>query len=747
MGYILCTAEKPSVAADIARVIGATKKCNGYYEGNGYRVTWAVGHLVGLAEPEAYGYMSQKDMWDKGKPQNRQLALKELPLIPDEFKLIVLESTKEQYAIVKNLMNDPECDSIIDCGDAGPEGHILQWFIRQKAGCRKPVKRFIATSMTEEAILAAMDDLQDVDKYMPVIKGEYCKKKLDWIMGMSMSRGASITYNARVDVGRVQSPTLYFVVKRYLDVASFKQKDFYTLKATNTPGNFNVFWKKDSQHLLEAGILDEENRLVDKQAAEKIAGQLRSFSAGEVTVFETKNKSTDRPQLYDITELERDGNRLYGYTAEEVLNTAQSLYERHKITTYPRTDSRYITHDLAPFMENYISKISTYPKYGDVCKEVLSHPLNLDNRLVDDSKVTDHHAIMVTDKIGSYDLLQLSEMEKNVLDLIITRMLVAVSDKYRYKETTLKIKFPNGMIFGASGTIPVSFGWKEIQSKLSGAENKEESPKEEQIFPELQVGQTVKMDCITVVPQKTVPPKLHTEATLLTAMENAGNSIEGGAILKGRGIGTQATRAGIIKQLFDKGYIANQQKGKIKYLVPTKQGISVIKVLPPDLYSPKITADWENQIAEIANGSLSENEFLEKSKDFLKDKLNLILNRKVEGVDFSVEKEIFGKCPWCKSPVYEGTFTDNKDKKVSSVYCSNKECRFSIRKDNLLFKMRTGRNLTDAQLKKLVAGEPLEVKCVSKTNTTYKGIFSVKKNDKGYADLVFNMPTIRPKSH
>ena len=252
------------------------------------------------------------------------------------------------------------------------------------------------------------------------------------------------------------------------------------------------------------------------------------------------------------------------------------------------------------------------------------------------------------------------------------------------------------------------------------------------------------MDSITVVPKKTAPPRLHTEATLLTAMENAGNSIEGGAILKGRGIGTQATRAGIIKQLFDKGYITNQQKGKIKYLVPTKQGISVIKVLPPDLYSPKITADWENQIAAIVNGSLSETEFMEKSMNFLKEKLDLIISHKVDGVDFSVEREVFGKCPWCKSPVYEGTFMD-KDKKVSSVYCSNKECRFSIRKDNLLFKMRTGKNLTTAQLKKLVAGELLEVKCVSKTNTKYNGIFSVKKNDKGYADLVFSMPVTRPK--
>lgn len=747
MGYILCTAEKPSVATDIAKVIGANKRCNGYYEGNGYRITWAVGHLVGLAEPEAYGYMSLSDIWSKENPHNKQKALTELPLIPDAFKLIVLDNTREQYEIVKMLMNDPECDYIIDCGDAGAEGHILQWFIRVKAGCKKPVKRFIATSMTDEAILDAMNNLQDINKYVPVIKGEFCKKKADWIMGMSMSRGASIMYNARIDVGRVQSPTLFFVVKRYIDVLQFKEKDFFCFKADIKNG-FSVFWKKDEQNFFEADVTDNEKRLLDKNIAGQTAKELMQLGRGKITLFETKNKATDRPQLYDITELERDGNRLYGYTAEQVLKTAQSLYETHKITTYPRTDSRYITHDLVSLMTDRIKDISYNARYTDVCNKLLEDGLNIDKRIVDDSKVTDHHAILVTDKIRNYDLSILSKMEANILNLVITRMLVAFSDKYKYKETVVNVTFPNGLVFVANGKLPVSIGWKGVQRALMGKENadEEEQGEEEQIFKNIVLGQTVSVADVNVVSKKTQPPKLHTEATLLTAMENAGNSIEGGSILKGKGIGTQATRANIIKQLFDKGYIINKQKGKINYLVPTKQGMSVIKVLPTDLYSPKITADWENQIADIVAGKMTEDDFMSNFETFINEKLKQVLENKVENVDFSVDKTIIGKCPLCDQSVYEGNFKNKDGKTVESVYCSNKECKFSIRKDNIVFKMRTGKKLTTNQLKTLIEGEVLEVKCISKSNTTYKGQFKLGQNDKGYTDIIFQMPTYKPKT-
>lgn len=742
MGYVLCTAEKPSVAADIARVLGANKRCNGYYEGNGYRVTWAVGHLVGLAPPEDYGYISLADMWDRENPTNRQKALNELPLFPTAFKLIVLEPTKEQFEIMKTLMDDPQCDYIIDCGDAGAEGHILQWFIRVKAGCTKPVKRFIATSMTDEAINDAMNNLKNVEDYLPIIKGEFCKKKADWIMGMSMSRAESITYDAKVDVGRVQSPTLYFVVKRYLDVMNFKSKDFYGFKA-EMQGGFNVYWQKDTQGFFPANSTDEEKRLVDKALAEKTASHLQQLGKGVITAFETKKRATDRPQLYDILELQKEGNRIFGYSAEQVLQTAQSLYEKHKITTYPRTDSRYITHDLEPLMAARVRDIAKHGKYTDICKQLLQAGLNIDKKIVDDSKVTDHHAILVTDKIGDYDLSSLSEIEMNVLNMIITRMLVSFSGKYKYQETILNITFENGIVMGATGKIPVEQGWKAVQKTLAGKSMDDEETsthgeEEQQLFPNLAKGQVIAAEKINVVTKKTTPPKLHTEDTLLTAMQNAGATVEGGEILVGRGIGTQSTRGAIIKNLFDKGYITHY-KEKSKYLVPTKQGMSVIKVLPSDLYSPKITADWENQIADIVDGKLSEKDFMDNFERFIREKINFVKANKITGVDFSVEKEIISVCPWCKSNMYKGEY-EKDGKKIKSVYCSNKECKCSVRYNDFVFVGRTGKNFTTAQIKSLLKNGSIEATAKSKQGNPYKAIFSLQKNDKGYAQIECTLP-------
>ncbi len=744
MGYILCTAEKPSVAREIASCVGASVLKKGYYEGNGYRVTWAVGHLVGLAEPEEYGYVSLKQIWDKENKDYKQKALQELPLIPKQFKLVILEKTEEQFYVIKSLMNDADCDYIIDCGDSGAEGHILQWFIRVMAGCNKPVKRFIAQSYTEEAINEAMNNLQDIKKYIPIIIGEYCKKKADWILGMSISRGASITYEAKIDSGRVQSPTLFFVVKRYIDVMNFKPIDYYTFKAECVDG-FNVYWQKDMQNIISPIHKDTENRLLNKTIAEKLLFEIKSIGQGAITRLETKNKSTDRPQLYDITELERDGNRIFNYTADQVLKAAQSLYETHKVTTYPRTDSRYITHDLIPLMNDRINDISTLESYKEAGSILLSKGLNIDGRIMDDSKVTDHHAIIVTNKIRNFNLSSLSEIEFNILNLVIVRMMVALSEKYKYKETVIDITFSNGITFSASGRIPISLGWKDVQNNLLGKTESEEDVQNEdtQLFSNVCLGQIISMKNINMISKKTIPPKLHTEATLLTAMESAGSKIEGGEILKDKGIGTQATRAEIIKSLFEKGYIKNLPKSKVNYLVPSKQGISIIKVLPPELYSPKITADWENQIADIVSGKITEKDFMNNFESFINDMLKKLLSQKIKDVDFSMDS--LGKCPWCGSPVLEGTFKDKDNKKVESAYCTNKACKFSIRKDNLIFKLRTGRNISIPQIKTFITGGTVETKCVSKSNTSYTGSFNIIKNESGYAEIVFSMPKTKPK--
>ncbi len=736
--YKLCTAEKPSVAKDIARVIGADKRENGYFIGNGYIVTWAIGHLIALAEPEQYGYVSRDAMWDKERPEMKQKASAELPLFPQEFVLVVKEDVKDQFKIMGSLFHRADVNLVIDCGDMGPEGHILQWLIRKKAGCNKPVKRFCATSMTDEAIKEAFANLRPIEEFTNIIQGEFCKKKADWIMGISLSRAASIKYNARVDVGRVQSPTLFFVVKRFLENKNFMQKKYFTLKITVKEG-FLLFWQKDRENRIPASAKDEEGRITERQEAEKISSQIMVAPEGIITSFETKQKAEERPQLYDITELQRDGNRIYGYSADETLNIVQALYEKHKIMTYPRTDSRYITSDLVPYMEGRIRMLLHIPEYKDVAEKLLKSGLNIDKRIVDDAKVTDHHALIVTEGIQSFNLSLLNTKERNILDLVITRMLVAFSEKYVYEESTVTAKFSE-LFFTAKGKRPVKEGWKLLQKNLTKKvqDESEETEDPEVIFPPLQENQILHILKCDIENKNTTAPKLHTEATLLTAMENAGAKIENGAILKGKGIGTQATRAAIIKSLFDKNYIKNEKQGKTNYLVPTKQGINVIKVLPKELYSPSITADWETQISKIAADEMTPEQFMENFRLFMDKMLECFNSTTVKDADFTPEKISLGECPWCKNPVYSGT---GKKKGTENYYCSEK-CGFFISSDNMIYAARTGgKKLTESQVKKILSDGQIKVSCVSKTGKEYPAIFRLVKNEKGYVafDISLNI--------
>ena len=570
MGYKLCITEKPSVAEDIANVIGAKKRCNGYFEGNGYRVTWALGHLVGLAEPEEYGYVSKEDMWRESKEQ----AYAELPLLPQEFKLVVLKEKENQFEIVSDLIHDNETDEIINCGDMGAEGHILQWFIREKAGCTKKVWRFCATSMTEEAIRYAMNNLRPEEEFANIIKGEFCKKKADWIMGMSMSRAESLKYKTNITVGRVQSPTLYFVVKRYLDVKNFKVTNYYGIDTELLEG-FHVFWNKDTDGVFPQNAKDSEGRVLDKALVSAKIEQIINGKTGIITDYTKQKRGNDRPQLFDITELQREANRRYGYTAAITSATAQALYETQKVLSYPRTDSRFITSDLQPYMISRIKAIGTIEKYKNAVDTLLSEGLNIDKKIVNDNEVKDHHALIPTDKINGFDIASMQPTEsekkdgvtketlKNILDLVLCRMIVSFSKPYLYEQTTLQVDFKNGLAFSASGKKPIQYGWKAVQERLMGKEIESEDTENntEQIFPDVQKGQIVNVKQSSLVAKKTTPPKLHTEATLLTAMENAGATVENGGILNGKGIGTLATRADIIAKLFSSGYCVTLKKG------------------------------------------------------------------------------------------------------------------------------------------------------------------------------------------
>lgn len=683
--YKLLMTEKPSVARDIAAVLigGNQKGGKGYIEGNGLLITWAVGHLVGLAEPEAYGFTSQEGMYSG----EQEKAYAELPLIPEglNFKLIVLESTKEQFEVVRQLIHRDDVDEIINCGDMGAEGHILQWLIREKAGCTKPVRRFCATSMTEEAIREAFRKLRPESDFANIVKGEFCKKKADWILGMSLSRAESLKYHANISVGRVQSPTLFFVVQRYLEVKNFVSKKYYGLALTaDGEPPFTVYYTKDADGIYPASAKDSEGRVLNKSLVSDKAAQITAGRTATVLSVETQKRGMDRPQLYDITELQRDANRRYGYSAQLTLDTAQSLYETQKVLSYPRTDSRYITSDLAPYMEKYVKAIEGNPKYAAVCADVLKEGLQIDKRIVNDKEVTDHHALIVTEKIKGFDPEKMeptkdeaakgvtAQTMKNVLDLVICRILVALSKPYVYRQTNVAIQAQD-VVFRATGKSPISMGWKGVQERLSGKEEAEEGEdEEEQTFPALSKGQVLTIKECSAQEKATTPPKLHTEATLLTAMENAGATIENGAILKGRGIGTQATRAAIIKTLFDRGYIQN--KGRTKSIIPTSMGLGVIRVLPKELYSPKITANWETIIADIAAGKKDEKAFFDEFLPFI-ERMTSTIKGTETGVTFAKEREAFGKCPFCGSDVYA---KERKEKKDTFYFCGNKECSFGL---------------------------------------------------------------------
>ena len=730
MGYALCMTEKPSVAYDIAKVIGAGKKCEGYWEGNGYRVTWALGHLVNLAEPEAYGYTDKKDM-----SEHPQKAMDEIPLIPEQFKLALIDQTKSQFYVIKRLIHAEDTDYIINCGDMGPEGHILQWFIRLMANCDKPVKRFCATSMTEASIRYAMQNLRPEKEFSRIIQGEFCKKKADWILGMSLSRAETLKYHMPITVGRVQSPTLYFVVKRYVDVQNWKPTVYYTLDL-KLP-EFHAYWDKDTEEIFLPKDKTTDGKIINPNVLKIKADEIQNVGYGIVTNRIASTKKLDRPQLYDITELQRDANRIYGYTAAQTLASAQILYERYKILTYPRTDSKYITSDLISYMDQRVQEIGSIAKYQKGAEKVLQKGLNIDKKIVNDQKVTDHHALLVTEKIKNFDPDSLTpqgnertegiskEMLKNVLDLVITRMLVSFSEAYLFEETIIEIQ-TGQMTFRAKGKRTIREGYKEIENYIHPLEGEDPEKSEEQTIPDIEKGMRVRVEACSCCRKETTAPKLHTEATLLTAMENAGANIENGRILKGKGIGTQATRAAIIKKLFDWGYITTEKKGKTNYLVPTNKGIFIIKVLPKDLYSPKITADWEIRIAKITDPDdpYNDRDFMREFEQFITEKVNEVKNNNAE---VTYKRESYGKCPWCGHDIYR---YQNPNKKETVYYCSGKGCDFSIRTSDLTVKTWTGKNLTEQQICRLIKDGSIVLTCRKKTgNGTYRETFHIVKKE------------------
>lgn len=694
---ILCMTEKPDVAKTIAKILNATKRMDGYFEGNGYIVTWCVGHLVGLAEPDLYN-----EEWGKFNKDY-------LPMIPDDFKTVVLEKTKNQFNVVKKLINRTDVEKIIDMGDNDPQGLYLQWLVRTKAGNKKPVQKFIVDDYTEETVLKALNQLEDINKFRLIIESEFCKAKTDWEIGMNFSRWFTNNVKNKYTVGRVQTPTLNLIAERYLENKNFKPQDYYQITVGFREG-FSCMYKTDT----------DEKRIFNMSEALEIKNRLYKAKTGILTKYKTEHKKTKPPKLYNIDDLEKDGVLQFGYTPKEVLQVAQSLYEKHKVTTYPRAESKYITQALEPELRKRISYILEREEYKEFAKFDFS---NFGKRIVDDSKIEAHHGIIVTDKIKDFDFSSLSVKEKNILNMIISRILIATSEDMEYDETQIEVTC-NTDILTSSSNLITKQGFKEIQAKLS--KTKDSSDKTMSVLnTSLKEGQTVFINSVNCETKKTTPPKLHTEATILTAMANASNSVddeEDKELLNENGIGTKATRAEIINKLFGVEYIEYFGTGKVKNIIPTQKGLKALEIFPDELKSAHLTAECEKMARQIQNNEINENDYMLVINNKIRNLFNELradtngvqtkfLEESKQNTQENVyEKISLGNCPYCNKNVYESK---------NSFYCEdnpyfnkdkeNKECKFIITKNNRLITMKLGKDIEAKEMKKLLSPRGLNI--------------------------------------
>ncbi len=667
MGRILVVAEKPSVARDIGRVVGCKNKNEGYIESDKYIVSWALGHLITLCEPEDYDIAYKK--W----------SMETLPVMPEEMKLKAVKKTAKQLAVLKKLMNSKEVDFIICATDSGREGELIFRYIYQYVKCRKPFKRLWISSMTDEAIKEGMANLRNSDEYDNLYQSAKCRSEADWLVGMNASRAYTIKHNALLSVGRVQTPTLNMIVKRQKEIDDFVSKDYYEVVADY--GNFKGTWFNEKY---------TDTRIDDFGKAEEIRLRTDKKTA-EVVLLENEKKKEYPPLLYDLTELQRTANRMYGFSAKKTLDIAQSLYEKHKMITYPRTDSRYITTDMPPKAVSSLKKLSTVSEYGNFISKLNLNGLNFGKRIVDNSKVSDHHAIIPSD--SKPNMSKLSNDEFKVYDLVARRFIAVFYPNHEYMVTTLEAHCKNGNFtdkFVSKGKTELSYGWREIEPF-------KEKDEKNNIPNDLKKGDILNIVKSQTVKKKTQPPKPYTEATLLSAMENAGREVEDETIkeqLKESGIGTPATRAAIIERLLSVGYI--RRAGKT--LIPEEKGIKLCMTVPDELKSPQTTGKWEKGLSSIAKGKMQPERFMASIGRFV---MFLIDDAKSNKSEVEFEKEArtkkkrsvsLGKCPVCGGKVLENT---------KAFYCANwKEgCQFKVWKNIL---DRYGAVMDSAKMRKLL---------------------------------------------
>lgn len=638
MGKQLVLAEKPSVARDIARVIGANRKANGYIEGDRYVVTWALGHLVTLADPELYD--------DKYKAWR----LEDLPMLPDKMKLVVIKQTAKQYKTVSSLMSRKDIDSLIIATDAGREGELVARWIMMKAHFKKPAFRLWISSQTDKAIKEGFASLKPAKQYDNLYYSAQARAEADWLVGLNVTRALTCKHNAQLSAGRVQTPTLAMIVEREEEILKFKPSDYYTLQAVFK--GFNATFRDKSGN----------TRFSSREYVEKIVKALTGRE-GVVASIERTAKKQNPPAAYDLTELQRDANKLYGYSAKQTLSYMQSLYEMHKVLTYPRTDSRYITKDVAATIPERLRSVSQ-GAYQKTAMSLFRKPVNT-KYIVNDAKVTDHHAIIPTEQSANF--AKFTHEERNIYDLVVKRFLAVLSEPFEYDEVKLTINI-GGESFYAKGKVVKSEGWKALYGKSFGDDEEEEAENKAQNLPDLKKGAKLPVLNLKVGTGKTRPPARYTEATLLTAMENPSKQISDknlkAVIQTTSGLGTPATRADIIEKLFDNFSI--ERVGK--EIHPTAKGKQLIKIVPSDLKSAELTAKWEQQLQNISRGTQDMKAFIGEMRKYASSLVKMVIASDAQYVHDNMTKE---KCPDCGKYLLEVN-----GKKGKMLICQDRECGY-----------------------------------------------------------------------
>ena len=639
MSYQLVIAEKPSVARSIAGVIGADKKQDGYMEGNGYLVSWCIGHLVSLADAGTYDERFKKWRYD------------DLPILPQEWQYIIPDDKKKQFDTLRSLMERPDVTGLVCAADAGREGELIFRFVYQMAGCKKPFQRLWISSMEDAAIKDGFAHLKPGADYDNLYQSALCRAQADWLVGINATRLFSILYHKTLTVGRVQTPTLKMLVDREAKISSFQKEKYHIVQ-------------------IAAGGMEaasERMRNADDAKALKAACE----TAQAVCVSVTREKKTEQPpRLYDLTTLQREANRLFGFTAKQTLDYAQSLYEK-RFLTYPRTDSNYLTEDMAQTATDLVAAllpVLPFVRGAELVPEI--------GRVINSAKVSDHHAIIPTAAFAGNGFDGLPESEKKLMSLVCCKLLCAVAAPQEYETVTAAFDC-GGKPFTAKGKTILIAGWKDIDARFRATlkAKPDEDSAEDVALPELSEGQIFETVTASVSEHYTTPPKPYTEDSLLSAMENAGKE-DMPEDAERQGLGTPATRAAMIEKLLSAGFV--ERKGKS--LVPTKDGINLAVILPDMLKSPLLTAEWETRLTEIAKGSDDPQSFMQGIEDMTRELVKQYSHITEDGQKlFAPEKEAVGICPRCKSPVYEGK---------KNFYCSDRSCRFVMWKNDKFFESR-----------------------------------------------------------